>query len=73
MLGLASRCCVYTNIEKRSAALENAAGLTRLDAYIYIYGPHNKMVALGYVYTLGKQTSHSPNAVRIRMPPALNS
>ena len=41
------------DVEYRSAVLENAAGFARLDA-------RNKMAALGYVYTLGKQTSRSP-------------
>ena len=45
------------DIEKRSAVLENAAGFARLDAYIQ---SRNKMAALGYVYSLGKQTSCSP-------------
>ena len=45
------------NVEKCSAVLENAAGFTRLDAYIW---SRNKMAALGYVYTLEKQTSRSP-------------
>ena len=58
MLALATRCCIYIyDIEKHSAVLENAAGLVRLDAYIR---SRNKMAALGYVYTLGEQTLHSP-------------
>ena len=78
------------DIGKRSAVLENVAGCVRLDAYIYINIIYiyiyiyirscNKMAALGYVYTLGKQTSRSPegfmsgNATRaeflvVQMPP----
>ena len=55
------------DVEKRSSVLENAAGVTRLDTHthIYIYGPVTKWQHLG---TLGKQTSHSPNVVQIRMP-----
>ena len=45
------------DIKKHSAVLENAASLVRLDAYIR---SHYKMVALGYVYTLGEQPSCSP-------------
>ena len=45
------------DVEKRFAALENVAGFAILDVYIR---SHNKMAALGYVYTLGKQTSRSP-------------
>ena len=47
------------NVEKRSAVLEDAAGFARRDAYMYIRS-RNKMAALGYIYTLGKQTSRSP-------------
>ena len=57
------------DIEKRSAILENAVGFVRLDAYIR---SRNKMVALGYVYTLRKQTSRSLYAVRVEMPLALS-
>ena len=46
------------NLEKHSAILENAAGLVRRRR-IYIRS-HNKVAALGYVYTLGKETSRSP-------------
>ena len=46
------------DVEKRSAILENAASFARLDAYICIRS--KKMAALGYVYTLGKQTLYSP-------------
>ena len=44
------------DIEKRSPVLENAAGETRC---VYVRS-HNKMVALGYAYTLRKQTWRSP-------------
>ena len=47
------------DVEKRSAVLENAAGFARRDVYMYIRS-RNKMAALGYVYTLGKQTLHYP-------------
>ena len=47
------------DVEKRSDNLENVAGLARRDTYIAIWS-HSKMAALGYVYTLGKQTSCSP-------------
>ena len=43
--------------EKNSVVLENVVGFTRLDAYIQ---SRNKIAALGYVNTLGKQTSHYP-------------
>ena len=39
-------------VENRSAALENVVGFASLDAYTYIRF-RNRMVALGYVYTLG--------------------
>ena len=45
------------NVEKRSAPLEDVAGFAKLDAYIR---SGNKMAALEYVYTLGKQTLRSP-------------
>ena len=60
------------DIEKRSAVLEDAAGFTRQDAYIYVRS-RNKMAALGYVYTLGNKLRVPPNAVQLRMPPALVS
>ena len=60
------------DVEKRSAVLEDAAGFARRDAYIYVRS-RNKMAALGYVYTLGKQLRVPPNAVQLRMPPALVS
>ena len=41
---------------KHSVVLENVVGFARLDAYIR---SRNKMAALGYVYTLGKQTSEN--------------
>ncbi len=47
------------DVEKRSAILEDASGFARRDAYTYVRSC-NKTVALGYVYTLGKQTSRSP-------------
>ena len=53
------------DVEKRSALLENAAGFARRDVYMYIWS-RNKMAALGYVYTLGKQTSRSPECCTSR-------
>ena len=53
------------DVEKRSTVLANVIGFTRLYAYIYIRS-RNKMAALGYVYTLGKQTSHSPECCMSR-------
>ena len=52
------------DVEKRSAA-EYAPGFVRLDVHVYIYiflyiWSCNKMAALGYVYTLEKLTSRSP-------------
>ena len=54
-------------VEKRSAILDNAADFARWEAYIYIYiyiyiyvQSHDKVTALGYVYTLGKQILRSP-------------
>ena len=44
------------NIEKHSAVLKNAAGFAARRVYIRSC---NKMVALGYDYTLGKQTLRS--------------
>ena len=44
------------DVEKRSMVLENAAGFVRCKYIQY----QNKMAALGYVYSFGKQTSHSP-------------
>ena len=60
------------DVEKRSAVLENAAGFARLDAYVRILSC-NKMVALGYVFTLGNKLRVPPNAVQVKMPPALVS
>ena len=50
-------------VEKQSAVLENAAGFTRLDGYTYD--------PLGYVYTLGKQTSCFPKRCMSRNVGAL--
>ena len=57
-------------VENRSAALENVVGFASLDAYTYIRF-RNRMVALGYVYTLG--SNPPPNVVQVGMPSALNS
>ena len=46
------------NVGKRSTVLENALQLHETRR-VYIQS-HNKMGALGYVYTLEKETSHSP-------------
>ena len=59
------------DVEKRSAVLKDAAGFARLDTYIYTV--HNKMVALGYAYTLGNKLHVPRNAVQVRMLPALVS
>ena len=42
------------DVEKCSAVLKNVAGFARLN--VYMYTVRNKMAALGYVYTLRKQT-----------------
>ena len=55
------------DVESRSTVLENAAGFATRRVYIYIYiWSRKKMAALGYVYTLEKQTSHSPERCRSR-------
>ena len=59
------------NIEKRSAVLENAAGLVKLDAYIY--DPVIKWRHWGIFIHWGNKLRVPPNAVRVGMPPALNS
>ena len=48
------------NIEKRSAVLENVADFTRRRVYVR---SHNKVTALGYAYTLGKETLLALNTV----------
>ena len=51
------------DVEKRSTVLANANGFMRRYAYIYIYiyiRSRNKMAVLGNIYTLGQQTSRSP-------------
>ena len=45
------------DVEEHSVVLENVAGFVRLDTYIY---DPVTIAALGFVYTLGKQTSLSP-------------
>ena len=58
-------------VEKRSAPLENAAGLAKLDAYIY--GPVTEWWHWGMFIHWGNKLRVPPNAVRLRIPPALVS
>ena len=53
---------MYDDIEERSAVLENALA-SRRDAYIR---SRNIMAAMGYVYTLEKQTLCSPESCTSR-------
>ena len=48
------------DVEKRSAVLENILLASRGKTRRVYVRSRNKMAALGYVYTLGKQTSRSP-------------
>ena len=57
MLGLATSCCVCTMY--KNVLLFWRMRLASRDEQVYVYSC-NKMAALGYVYTLGKQTLHSP-------------
>ena len=59
------------NIEKRSTVLENAAGFARLDAYIY--GPVTKWRHWDMFIHWGNKLHVPPNAVQVKMPPALSS
>ena len=51
--------------------LENAAGFARLDAYVY--GPVTKWRHWGMFIHWGNKLRVPPNAVQLRMPPALVS
>ena len=59
------------DVEKRSAVLEDAAGLR--DAYMY--GPVTKWRHWGMLIRLhcGRKLRVPPNAVGVEMPPALSS
>ena len=59
------------NVGKRSAVLENAPGFARLDTYIY--GPVTKWRHWGMFIHWGSKLRVPQNAVRVGMPPALNS
>ena len=59
------------DIEKRSTALENAAGFGKLDTYIY--SPVTKWRHWGMVIHWGNKRHVPLNAVRVKMPPALVS
>ena len=61
-----------SDVEKRSAVLENAAGFTRLDAYVY--GHVTKWRDWGIFINWGKKPRPPPpNPVQVEMPPALSS
>ena len=47
--------------------------ITNKEDRVVLIESHSKMAALGYVYTLEKQVRIPPNAVQIRVPPALIS
>ena len=57
--------------DKRSAVLKNAAGFTRLDAYIY--GPVTKWRHWGMFIHCRNKLRVPPNALQVRMPPPLVS
>ena len=59
------------DVEKRSAALEDAAGFARRDAYMY--GPVRKWRHWGMFIHWGNKLHVPPNAVQLRMAPALVS
>ena len=59
------------NVEKCSAVLENAAGFARRDAYVY--SPATKWRHWGMFIDWGNKLLFSPNAVQVKMPPALSS
>ena len=63
------------DVEKRSTVLENAVGFARQDVYIYmhIYGPITKWQHCGMFIHWRNKLYVPLNAVRVRMPPALNS
>ena len=57
--------------EKRSAVLENAADVAKLD--VYIYGPVTKWWHWGMLIYCGNKLRIPLNAVQLRIPPALIS
>ena len=59
------------DVEKRSAVLEDTAGFARRDAYMY--GPATKWRHWGMFIHWGNKLRVPPNAVQLRMPPALVS
>ena len=59
------------DLEKCSVVLENAAGLARLEAYVY--GPVTKWWHWGMFIHWGNKLCVPPNAVQVEMPPALSS
>ena len=59
------------DVEKRSTVLANATGFTR--RYAYIYGPVTKWRHWGMFIHWGNKLRVPPNAVQLRMPPALVS
>ena len=59
------------NVEKCSAPLENAAGVAKLDAYIY--GPITKWRHWGMFIHWENKLRVSPNTVQVEMPSALVS
>ena len=55
------------DVEKCSSVLQNAVGNARLCEIKRVHiQSRNKMAALGYVYTLRKQTFHSPKCCTSR-------
>ena len=59
------------DVEKRSAGLANATGFARQDAYIY--GPGTKWQHWGMFIHWRNKFCVPPIAVRVEMPPTLNS
>ena len=59
------------DLEKRTAVLENAAGLGRLD--VYVYGTVTKWWYWGMFIHWGNKLHVLPNTAQVEMPPALSS
>ena len=59
------------DVEKCFAALENVAGFTKLDAYIY--SPVTKWQHWGMFIHWGNKLYFPPNAVQLRIPLVLVS
>ena len=59
------------DVEKWSTVLANSTGFARSDAYLY--GPGTKWQHWGMFIHWGNKLRVPPNAVRVEMPPALNS